>query len=162
MKLRHLIFWTLCCFFAGAVAAACGADGGGPPGPVPSMRITNKSQFLLNELRVHGSDGYLQTMNVLPEPMEIDSEVLFYGEGQRWITVLRQKAERAEVLAFTTGEPLFLYRNQGYRLTVFDDSFRFDDDTYVRPDRYDGVIVGDPGPMCEWAPTSSTARCPNN
>lgn len=158
MKTRHLILWTVL-----SAAIGCG-DGGITPnlGPIPSTRIANKSQFLLNELRVHGATGYLQTMNLLPEPMQIDTEVMYYGAGESWFTVLRQKAERAEVLAFTTAEPVILVRNAGYRLTIFDDSFRIDEEDYVRPDRYDGLVLGNPGPRCEWAATATTADCDPN
>src|SRR5262245_49139929 len=102
---RSLIFWTL--ISLAAAFAACG----GEPGPqigghVPSMLNENDSQYALTELRVHYTDSYLGAENVLPEPLAVDGELLFFGVGAPRFTVMREKYEHGPILAFTTAEPV--------------------------------------------------------
>jgi hypothetical protein len=141
---------------------ACGGGDPGPPqtGPVPSILITNRSQYALNELRIHTASDYRAVANVLPAPLAVEDEVMFYGVGEMWFTVMREKSERGELLAFTTAEPVELYRSNGYKLGIFDEAFRVEPDTYQRPDNYSGVILGDPGPECTWTSTAASATCP--
>jgi hypothetical protein len=147
---RLLIFWALIFGTAG-----CGDSEPDPIGPIPSMLITNRSQYTLNELRIHAASNYLDTANMLPEPMAIEEQVMFYGVGPRWFTVLRERSELGKVLAFTTAEPVEMFRNTGYKLLIFDEAFRVEPDEYQRPDEFMGAILGDPGPECTWAKTST-------
>lgn len=156
MRVRDLILGTL--IFG---TAACGADYAPPEtGHVPSMLIQNGSQYALLELRIHGKEGYKDAINVLPEPLAVSGELVFYGLDDTWFTVMREKSEHGQVLAFTSAEPYHMYRNRAYKMVVYDEAFRVTDDTYLRPDRYEGLIIGDPGPECEWTATATHSDCP--
>jgi hypothetical protein len=139
------------------VMVSC-ADGGiEPTGRIASMLITNKSQYALVDLRMHVAESYATSANVLSEPMDLNDELLFYGTGSVNFTFMREKYAMGPILAFTTAEPVAMTRNQAFDMILFDESFRVETGTYVRPDRYDGLIVGDPGPACEWLPPAETS-----
>ena len=55
-----------------------------------SLRIVNQSQYQISELRLHKTESYLDASNVLPEPMEIDGEYIFYDIGEWYITVFHE------------------------------------------------------------------------
>ena len=123
------------------------SSGGPPPGPAGSVTIVNQSQYDLEELRVHDAPEYLGTQNLLANGLPIDAQILFYGEGDRWITVLRERYRNGPILAFTTSEPIAIEPAQGYRLTIFDESFRFEDATWIDPDTAGLQFYGEPFPQ---------------
>ncbi|MCK6545014.1 hypothetical protein L6R52_04045 [Myxococcota bacterium] len=126
--------------------AACAGDSPGPPptGPIPSVLIVNRSQYSIEELRIHRSADYLPSENLMPDGLEIDEEVLFYGLGEHWVTVIREKYQDGPMIAFTMARPMALYRGKGYKLSVFDEAFRLEATAYVDPDETSLPILGDP------------------
>lgn len=127
-----------------SLLGACAADGPppDPPGPLPSVIIENQSQYTLLELRIHDEADYLESPNMIADPLALDDHVFFYGAGNVWVTVFREKYAMGPILAFTTASPISLYRGKGYRLIVFDESFRLLSEPYVEPEAADAPIVG--------------------
>lgn len=120
---------------AGAVAlicAGCGEDNlnfrpgdSGPLSPPPSLTVSNESQFVILELKVHETSDYDASAD------ELGGESLF--ERQKividpfltgsYVTVIRDQVENGPRLAVTTAAGIEIDRS-GYELLVFDDSFR--------------------------------------
>ncbi len=121
---------------------------GGPPTVTlaASVVIVNESQYTLEELRVHRTPDYRSADNVLTSGLGIDEDILFYGDGEWYLTVLRERYHLGPILAFTTAQPIDLERERGYRLTVFDESFRLEDDTWLDPGAPGRLYYGDPYP----------------
>jgi hypothetical protein len=117
-----------------------------PPGPVPSVLLENKSQYELVELRVHRDASYLEETNMIAElgAIAIDEQLLYYGEGSTYFTVFRERFAGGEMWALTSAQPFNLERGKGYRLSVFDLSFRLNQETYVKPEETMLPILGDP------------------
>lgn len=119
-----------------AILAACGDDGGPPipsdPRPA-SVIVENQSQYELQELRIHSEpvSGYMKTQNRLESPMAIEGAFLFHERGDWYVTVFRERNRGGPMLALTTGEPISLTNASGYKLLVFDDSFRLAPSEYV-------------------------------
>ena len=113
--------------------AACADGGGGPlPGPA-SVLVHNRTQYTLQELRIHEAESYADATNTLTGEMEIDEQLVIHRDGPYYVTVLREKNRGGEVLAFTTGRPLSVTRGRGYKLEVFDEMFRLLDHKYIAP-----------------------------
>jgi hypothetical protein len=72
----------------------------------------------------------------LSAAMPINGSVVFYLFDSWYVTVVReQRARFGEPIALTTSRPLDLAPSTGYRLIVFDESFRFYRNTpYIWPD----------------------------
>ncbi|MCC7384913.1 MAG: hypothetical protein IT384_23900 [Deltaproteobacteria bacterium] len=116
------------------LAAACGDSSSPIPGERPaSLRLINKSQFFLAELRLHDDLEYGTAANRMPEGMTIDQELLLHLQGAWYVTVFRERYRDGPTIALTTGEPIALAPERGYSLTIFDESFRLSDDRYVPP-----------------------------
>lgn len=129
------------------VLAACGSNAPGivPPGKNASVVIENESQYALRELRLHPRPPFLESTSVLKEAMGIRSSIVFYGSGSWYVTVFREKYKDGPVLAFTTSRAVVLERGHGYRLLVFDDSFRMTDEArWLDPQGAATPIAGDP------------------
>src|SRR5687767_55386 len=133
--------------FALLLCAAC-AEGRPPPppGPVPSVLLENKSQYELRELRIHTDASYLEETNMLTElgAIAIDEQLVYYGEGSVYFTVFRERFAGGELWALTSAEPFSLTRGEGYRLSIFDLSFRLSEEPYVEPEETMLPILGDP------------------
>lgn len=125
-----------------ALSSAAAACGGEPPIPPPegpaSLWIKNDSQFLLQELRIHDTPDYLRAANMLDVPMPIGLELLRHGSGTIYVTVVRERFAGGPPVGLTTEEPLELFDGTGYRLIVFDESFRLNDAEYVPRPTLDG------------------------
>lgn len=145
-------------------AASCAGDSPGPPdvGRIAAMVIKNQSQYAMVDLRMHAEASYAAAPNVLPEAMDVGDELLYYGSGDRYFTFIREKYVMGPLLAFTTRDAVRMERNFGYEMVLFDESFRVETSTYVRPDRYQGLIVGDPGSPCDWLPPTETGTTCKN
>lgn len=124
--------WMLAAALAGA---ACGADQPNPPGPTgPALVvIENASQYVLEELRLHGGFSYADATSVLDAPLEVGQTHAEYLRGSTYVTVFREKFAGGELLALTTQTPIALVGEQGYRVKVFDQSFRVLAEPYVPP-----------------------------
>lgn len=109
-----------------SLLAACGAEGPPVSNDPASLIVENASQYVLNELRFHATSSYADAPNVLPAPLAIGAEQLRFGSGTVFVTVLREKFRGGEDLALTTMYPLELVNGEGYRLKVFDASFRLE------------------------------------
>ena len=98
-----------------------------------SFRIVNQSQYQIRELRLHTNESYLDSRNVLVEPLEIDEEYIFYGVGEWYVTVFREKYRDGPLIAISTANPIDLMSGQGIKLLVFDESFRTAEDEWLNP-----------------------------
>lgn len=117
-----------------ALLAACGASDPLPPPSGPAMVvIENESQYLLEELRFHGSSDYRSQPNALEGPLAVGATGVFYRSGTTFVTVFREKFRGGDLLALTTESPVALEGDRGYRVKVFDLSFRVLPETYVPP-----------------------------
>jgi hypothetical protein len=142
--------------------AACGADGPGPQlrGPA-SLFVENQSQYTLVELRTHTSTVYADAPNRLDAPLPIDGEVLWWETGTLHVTAMRERNRGGRLIALTTSRPITLTGERGYRLLVFDDSFRLTDDRFVPPGdggvgdaRRDAGSRADAGPADDAGPSA--------
>lgn len=107
------------------MASGCGEDSPSPNASVRgSLLIVNASQYQLQELRMHKSNIYLESTNVLLEPMEIGSDYVFHGLGNWNVTVYREKFSQGPLIAVSTGNHVVMESRIGQKLTVFDESFR--------------------------------------
>jgi urease beta subunit len=125
---------------AGALAlafasAACSADQPPPPSPAgPAMVVVeNASQYTLVELRFHPELSYASATNVLDRPLDVGDTHLEYLDASAFVTVFREKFAGGDLLALTTQTPVSLQGGTGYRVKVFDLSFRVLGETYVKP-----------------------------
>ncbi len=115
----------LCCL---ALAAIACADGGPtPPGEPAVLIVTNRSQFTLLELRLHGTASYAEAQNVLAVPLTINATVSHRGSGQYYVTTFRERYAGGPTVALTTETPVSLVDDQRYQLSVFDTSFRLEE-----------------------------------
>ena len=107
------------------IASGCGEASPSPNSLVRgSLLIVNASQYQLQELRMHRSNAYLDTENVLLKPMEIGSDYIFHGLGNWNVTVYREKFSQGPLIAISTGNHVAMESEKGQKLTVFDESFR--------------------------------------
>lgn len=113
--------------------AACGADGPAIRRGPASLFVENQSQYALVELRTHTSTVYADAPNRLEAPLPIDGEVLWWETGTLHVTAMRERNRGGRIIALTTSRPISLVGERGYRLLVFDDSFRLVDDRFVPP-----------------------------
>lgn len=119
-----------------AFAVGCASEGAAPrPRGPSSIMVDNQSQYILEELRTHSTTQYIDAANVLETPMAINGTHLVHAERSVYVTVIRERNRGGPMLAFTTSRPLELTAQLGYRLLVFDDSFRLQDDEYVAPEQ---------------------------
>lgn len=140
MRAARILF----AFALSLAATACAAEAP-PRGKIPSMLIVNDSQYQLVELRIHRSADYSTTPNMVTSAIDLSAELVYYGEGTHWVTVFREKYAMGPILAFTTATPIELMRQRGYRLHVFDESFRLESEAYLDPKEVDLPILGQPG-----------------
>lgn len=125
-----------------AGAVACGATDLPPPTGLAYVVVENASQFVLEELRFHTGDTYLEAPNVLTAPLAVSSTTSYYLEGTLYVTVFRERARGLGLLALTTAQPLSLPGDRGLRVKVFDDAFRTVDEPFVPRSR--GTDGGEP------------------
>jgi len=117
-------------------AAACGADAGPRPGEPASLVVHNRSQYALMELRLHPSPDYLKAENRLGgQPLAVEATHTVFGSGGWYLTVFREKNRGGKLLAFTTATPVVLFDDKGYKLEVFDESFRLGDAAHLKRSR---------------------------
>lgn len=117
-----------------ALAACGGVDPGPPPRREPArMLVVNRSQYVLEELKIHPALSYAGAPNLLVAPLAIDGTFIHDGSGSWYVTVVREKYQGGPLLAFTTGYPVDLLDDSGYRLEVLDTSFRLKNDPSVAP-----------------------------
>lgn len=142
-----------------AGAAACADGGVDPPpvGPIPSVLIVNRSQYPIEELRIHPGPDYLASENLLPGGLALEEEVLFYGLGEHWLTIIREKYQDGPMIAFTMARPIALSRGQGYKLSIFDEAFRIEGAGYVDPKKTALPILGDPIGTSTTSTTTATS-----
>ena len=120
-------------------AAACESSDIPPPTGPAYVVVENASQFVLEELRFHTGDTYLESPNALTAPLAVSSTTSYYLEGTLYVTVFRERARGLSPLALTTAQPINLPGDKGVRVQVFDDAFRTVDEPFVRrPDANDG------------------------
>ena len=96
-----------------------------------SVIVLNRSQYVIQELRFHQGLAYTTAPNVLPGPFDIEAAHLFHGRGAWYVTVFREKYRGGPTLAFTMSTPMELADGRGYRLDVFDESFRLESAGYI-------------------------------
>ena len=127
---------------------ACSDDMSTRPSDLPaSVVVHNRSQYILHELRFHRSLPYLTARNVLEADLGIEGIYLFHGRGDWYVTVYREKYKDGPILAFTMAEPMRLSAGMGYRLDVFDESFRMEPDQYYWVTDVLDAGVGDSGAL---------------
>jgi hypothetical protein len=108
-------------------ALGCGGDLGEDfPSETPvdvTLTVWNRSQFELLELRVHDGTDYDLVSSLLSTPLAIEAQADVPFTSLQRVTVFRRKVGVGDVIALTTsiGLPIF---EEGYKLIVFDDSFR--------------------------------------
>lgn len=112
-------------------AVACGASDPPPPTGPAYVVVENNSQFVLEELRFHTGDTYLESPNALTAPLAVSSTTSYYLEGTLYVTVFRERARGLSLLALTTAQPISLPGDQGVRVKVFDDAFRTVSEPFV-------------------------------
>jgi hypothetical protein len=115
-----------------AFFAACGGDG--PPGTPKgraSLIIENDSQYVIEDVRVHLTEDYLSTPSLLLAPLSLRATILRHGSGSMYVSVMREKYSGGPMIALTTIDPIELLDGTGYRLIVFDESFRLKGDVYI-------------------------------
>lgn len=112
-------------------AVACGSSDPPPPTGPAYVVVENASQFVLEELRFHTGDTYLESPNALTAPLAVSSTTSYYLEGTTYVTVFRERARGLSLLALTTAQPISLPGDQGVRVKVFDDAFRTVSEPFV-------------------------------
>ena len=111
-----------------ALAVACGAEGPNPPPGKPAvMTVTNRSQFTLLELRMHGTASYATAPNLLAVPLTINATISHRGSGEYYVTTFRERFAGGPTVALTTETPISLADDHRYQLSVFDTSFRLEE-----------------------------------
>jgi len=124
-----------------------------------SFRIVNQSQYQIRELRLHTTESYLDSPNLLSEPLEISEEYIFYGIGEWYVTVFREKYRDGPLIAISTANPVDLMSGQGIRLLVFDESFRTSEDEWLNPGSpRDGGTRQTPDASGNSTPTQDSGR----
>ncbi|MFO0723464.1 MAG: hypothetical protein U1E65_06775 [Myxococcota bacterium] len=107
-----------------AMAIGC-AESGPPPVPKPAtLAIKNRSQFQLDEVRLHSGPSFVGVPNLLRAPMAIDATITTTVTGDVNLTVIRARYLGGPMVALTTEEPLELVDGGIFDISVFDDSFR--------------------------------------
>jgi hypothetical protein len=127
--LHKLSTWLLLCLLASAWA--CGGDTPSPP-EEGSLLIINRSQYTLEELRIHEEVSYLKSNNVLTKSMAVGENYVFHGAGWWNVTVFREKFNDGPLIAVTTANPIEMLGRQGQELQVFDESFRLSVSEWVQ------------------------------
>ena len=115
------------CSLLAVMLLSCGGDIPRIPTIVilpASLVIENRSQYEIQELRLHQQLEYEDAENVLDEPFVVGEKHVFHGLGSWNVTVFREKNRGGPVIAVSTLEPVALKPNEGYGLLVFDESFR--------------------------------------
>ena len=112
-------------------AVACGSSDIPPPTGPAYVVVENASQFVLEELRFHTGDTYLESPNALTAPLSVSATTSYYLEGTLYVTVFRERARGLSLLALTTAQPISLPGDQGVRVKVFDDAFRSVSEPFV-------------------------------
>ncbi|MCB9655775.1 MAG: hypothetical protein H6729_16745 [Deltaproteobacteria bacterium] len=112
--------------FASLFLSACQGDAG-PRGRPAFLSIENQSQYDLLELRVHAEARYLDAQNLLTSPLRPGDALALYRSGDLYVTVYRERYQLGPIYAFTTAYPVRLSDDTGYRLIVFDESFRVEE-----------------------------------
>ncbi|MBK8011836.1 MAG: hypothetical protein IPK13_10835 [Deltaproteobacteria bacterium] len=123
-----------CLFLFGMFGACQGAPE--VRGEPAFLAIENQSQYELIELRVHSGIRYLETENLLASPLRPGDVRPLYGSGEFYVTVYRERYRLGPVYAFTTAYPIHLLDDTGYRLAVFDESFRLDEIPWRAPNSW--------------------------
>jgi hypothetical protein len=137
---------------------ACGSEAV-PAKLIASVVFDNQSRFDLDELRIHRMADYSSAPNLLKTAMLDMSQVVFYGDGAYYVTVLREKYHLGPILAFTTATPMTMERDKGYRLVILQDSFRLEMAERENPRTTKLAIIGDPPPdLTMTSSTSTTTR----
>lgn len=105
------------------ITSACGADSEPTP-ETNDLDIWNRSAFELRELKVHsGLAGHVSASNELSEPLLDEHGATVSLETGQYVTVVREKVENGELIAFTTAEPPNVDA-AGHTLVVYQESFR--------------------------------------
>jgi hypothetical protein len=89
------------------------------------VEIENQSQFSLDELRIHVDPDYRFSKNLLAAPLLPGSRTSTVLEGFFYVTVFRERARGARVIALTSDQPLEVLDAERFDLLVFDESFRW-------------------------------------
>ena len=98
-----------------------------PPGKPAVMTVTNRSQFTLLELRMHGTASYATAPNLLAVPLTINATISHRGSGEYYVTTFRERFAGGPTVALTTETPISLADDHRYQLSVFDTSFRLEE-----------------------------------
>lgn len=85
--------------------------------------LWNRGQFELLEVRVHPSESYDGTANLLESPLDPEVGTLVEIPFGSHLTVIREKVADGDLWALTTATPLTL-RGGLHVILVFDDGFR--------------------------------------
>jgi hypothetical protein len=113
--------------FAGValLVGACGAAGVEPP-PPDRLLVENASQYVVLELRLHASEGYVDAPSLLRAPLELGGTITTTLAEDVFITVFREHYRLGPTIALTTAERLSPARAHGRRLLVLDELFRLE------------------------------------
>ncbi len=106
-------------------AAACGGTTD-PPDPPQRGRlaVVNRSQYELDELRVHADSDYDRAANRLERALPIEGRHVVEIGGDVHVTIFRVKYEGGPMIALTTAEAIDVGPGETRELTVFDEVFR--------------------------------------
>lgn len=135
-----------------AGAGACAADGPGPAPnepPFASVVIRNRSQFIVEELRIHRGSSYdfaedlLEGVPGLEGKLPIEGRAIHFTAGTTYVTFFREHYARGPIIAFTTSEPIHLEAGKGYELILFDELFRLEPSSFVLPAQARWPILGE-------------------
>jgi hypothetical protein len=108
---------------AALLAVSCGPE---PPPPDPlfgRLIILNRSQYVLDEVRVHVGGDYSKATNIT-DSLLIDESYTHNTFGELHVTVFREKYQGGPRVALTTAVPVTVGDGQDVHLTVFDEVFR--------------------------------------
>ncbi len=133
-------FWLICTQLACADGTPPRPDLGIFRGPA-SVVVINRSQFELQELRIHQGSNYLEHPNLLDAPLQINEELVFYEVDSWYLTVIRERYKNGPVLAYSLADPIELITQKGYTLEIFDESFRLSPvNRFVKPHQASNAV----------------------
>lgn len=115
------------------LAAACGSADPPPPSTPAMLVVENASQYVLEEVRLHFEPSYLAAPNLVEVPLAEGESLVEYRSGTIYLTVFRERFRGGDLLALTTESPIALQSQTGYRVRVFDQSFRVLPEAYIPP-----------------------------
>lgn len=119
------------------LASSCGGDDDVSPQvnlEPSSVIVENRTDFELTEIRFHTEPDYRAPAARRIERLLVSTATMtVHAVGSWFVTAYREKNTRGPLRAYSTEVPLEIDAGQGYRLEIFNESFRLTPEGPRRP-----------------------------